>query len=100
MGHAPVLTDCFAFSFQSDPLTRNISITDSWDNCHPVPDNASGPPGLLTYKGNVFVNTTKGEKWPAAALIVMREAGARHAAASSASATSSPPAAAAADSVP
>ena len=65
----------------SDPLTRNISVTNSWQNCHPVPDHASGTPGYITYLGNAFINTTctAGEVWPAEALDVMREAGVRHA---------------------
>jgi hypothetical protein len=59
----------------SDPMTKDINVTGCWTNTHPVADHASGPPGLITFQGNLFVNTTRGERWPRAALDVMRGAG-------------------------
>ena len=59
----------------SDPLTRDIAVTDCWTNTHPVGDSASGPPGLITFKGNLYINTTAGQDWPAAAVRVMQQAG-------------------------
>lgn len=61
----------------SDPLTRDISVTDCWTNTHPVMDSNSGAPGNILFLGNRFINTSDGEHWPEAAVDVMRQAGAR-----------------------
>jgi hypothetical protein len=63
----------------SNPLTKDISVTDSWTNTRPLPDSNTGPPGNLVFRSNQFINTTAGERWPQAALNVMREAGSRSA---------------------
>ena len=48
----------------SDPLTRDISVTDCWTNTHPVSSSDSGPPGNVVFAGNEYINTSCGEAWP------------------------------------
>jgi hypothetical protein len=78
--HAPALDKIhvtFLDGNLSHPLTRNITVSGCWTNTHPVADHRTGAPEWLKFVGNTYVNTTAGESWPAAAMQVMRAAGAQ-----------------------